>query len=292
MSYIKFYGNEATNVGVANASKQQHAVYFTTDTNDVDVGWNDIHDNKSCRALQFHSSPLCSPSCGSGDTTGKDQYDLSVHDNLIYNDPCDAMNFATVDPSKGKVEAYNNVFYHDGIGPSPSDGDGDYSCFYSAGYTNTGTAGSGTIEIYNNTLYDCGSYAVSSYGAFVLANGSAPNLQARLRNNIVYQLSTEPFATGSAIPSAVSGSNNVWYGGNQAAPTWTTGNITSDPLFVNLSGKDFHLQSGSPAKDAAVTINSSNYYNNYTPWNGIPEDHDGISRPQGSAPDIGAYEYH
>ena len=82
-------------------SKQYHAVYFTTDTNHVEVGWNHIHDNATCRAIQFHSSPLCVPSCGPGDTTGFNQYDLSVHDNLIDGDACDGINLATVNPAAG-----------------------------------------------------------------------------------------------------------------------------------------------------------------------------------------------
>ncbi len=52
-----------------------------------------------------------------------------------------------------------------------------------------------------------------------------------------------------------------------------------DPKFVNPSENDYHLQSISPAINAGVTISS------------VANDYDGNSRPQGSAPDIGAYEY-
>ena len=111
----KFYGNEVHNAGInPTSSKFYHAVYFSTDSNHVDVGWNHIHDNFTCRALQFHSSPLCTPSCGAADTTGFNQFDLHVHDNLIHGDNCNGINFATVDPSKGPVEAYNNVIYNVG----------------------------------------------------------------------------------------------------------------------------------------------------------------------------------
>src|SRR5215470_8656100 len=169
---IKFLGNEATNIGVVAAGKQQHGVYFSSDTNHVEAAWNYIHDNRSCRAMQFHSSPLGGG--GATDPTGHNQFDLSVHDNLIHDDPCDGINFATVDPSQGKVEAYNNVIYHVGIGPAPSDGDsGDYSCIYLAYITNTGPVGGGTVEIYNNTLYDCGSFAASfpNNGSFMINGG-------------------------------------------------------------------------------------------------------------------------
>src|SRR5258708_194518 len=62
-SQIKFYGNDVHNAGVnPSSSKYYHAVYFSTDSNHIDVGWNHIHDNYTCRAIQFHSSPLCTPS--------------------------------------------------------------------------------------------------------------------------------------------------------------------------------------------------------------------------------------
>jgi len=290
---IKFLGNEATNIGVVAAGKQQHGVYFSSDTNHVEAAWNYIHDNRSCRAMQFHSSPLGGG--GATDPTGHNQFDLSVHDNVIHDDPCDGINFATVDPSQGKVEAYNNVIYHVGIGPAPSDGDsGDYSCIYMAYITNTGPVGGGTVEIYNNTLYDCGAHVASfpNNGSFMI-NGGAPSLLVKVRNNVLYQLGTEPFGNGGGWNSSyVSGSNNILHStGTPTLPSFLTGNVTTDPLFLNLSLNNFHLQTGSPAKDAGITINSSNTYNSYMPWNGNPSDSDGVSRPQGTSYDVGAYEF-
>ncbi|MGZ4830099.1 MAG: IPT/TIG domain-containing protein [Candidatus Angelobacter sp.] len=78
-SRIRFYGNEVHNAGAGPvASKFYHAVYFSTDSNHIDVGWNHIHDNFTCRAVQFHSSPLCRPGCGASDDTGRNQFDLHV----------------------------------------------------------------------------------------------------------------------------------------------------------------------------------------------------------------------
>jgi hypothetical protein len=57
-----------------------------------------------------------------------------------------------------------------------------------------------------------------------------------------------------------------------------TRDITRDPLFVNRSGRNYRVQAGSPA------INAANLLHFYSP------DADNLLRPIGSGPDIGAYE--
>jgi hypothetical protein len=49
-------------------------------------------------------------------------------------------------------------------------------------------------------------------------------------------------------------------------------------LFVNVGANDYHLKTSSPARDAGQTFAT------------VVEDLDGVSRPSGSASDIGAYE--
>jgi hypothetical protein len=78
-THVKFFGNDVHDVCVNNAatiSKLYHAVYFSTDSNHIEVAWNTIRNNQGNRGIQFHSSPL-------GGDTGYNQYDLLVHDNLI-----------------------------------------------------------------------------------------------------------------------------------------------------------------------------------------------------------------
>jgi len=284
---MRFYGNEVHNAGAKPASsKFYHAVYFSTDSNHIDVGWNHIHDNYTCRALQFHSSPLCSPSCGAADTTGFNQFDLHVHDNLIHGDNCNGINFATVDPSKGTVEAYNNVIFHVGLMDAKGDG-GAFSCIYVAGITNHGPEGTGAVEVFNNTLYDCGANnsrnAGGSRGAFAVGGGPR-GLTMRLRNNVVQLLSGEIYIDGNK--SQITGEKNLWYGAG-SGPGQTQGNVNADPQFVNMGGADFRLRSSSPAKDAGTAAAPNNPF---VTGSAQPTDKDGVARPQGKAFDLGAYE--
>jgi hypothetical protein len=285
-SNIKFYGNEVHNAGGGQtASKFYHAVYFSTDSNHIDVGWNHIHDNMTCRAIQFHSSPVCRPGCGARDQTGRDQFDLHVHDNLIHGDSCNGINFATVDPSKGPVEAYNNLVFHVGVA-DPKDGGGAFSCIYVAGITNTGAAGTGTVEVFNNTLYDCGANqsrnADGSHGAVSVGGGAG--LTMHLRNNIVYQLPGEMYIDGEK--AQIIGERNLWFGAGNGPPQ-SSGDVNADPQFVDLGRFDFHLRSTSPAKDAGATVLPNNPF---VVGNGRAADKDGVARPQGKAFDLGAYE--
>ena len=88
-----------------------------------------------------------------------EQYDLHVHNNYIHDIRCDGINFATVDPSKGTVEAYDNLIVHTGMGPDPADGPAVYSGIYFAQILNAGSACSTNCGalVYNNTLYNNGS---------------------------------------------------------------------------------------------------------------------------------------
>ncbi len=274
-TYVRFLGNEVHDTGIAGASKQYHAVYFTTDTVHVEVGWNHIHDNHTCRAIQFHSSPLCAPDCGPSDTTGFNQFDLIVHDNVIHGDACDGIVFATVDPSQGPVEAYNNVIYEVGRGPDPPDGSANYAGVYVPGYLNNGPEGTGVVEVYNNTFYDCGARGGSSAGA-IARDEYSPGLLLRLRNNIIVQPAGQPYLSEDTHTELMTGGNNLWFG-DGPGPAGLSGNVDADPRFVDRANFDFRLDDGSPAIDAGVDA-------------GLGWDVIGASRPAGAAADIGAFE--
>ncbi len=85
----------------------------------------------------------------------------------------------------------------------------------SADITNAGNPGAGAIEIFNNTVNNCGSRpSESNSGAFV-KDGSVPALTMHLRNNIADQTlasdgTLENYVAGPS--SQMSGTNNLWFG--------------------------------------------------------------------------------
>jgi hypothetical protein len=100
-------------------------------------------------------------------------------------------------------------------------------------------------RFYNNTIYNSPQFGIQ------VDSGND------IRNNIVYNASIAQTGSGNTLSN----------------------NLTTNPSFVNASAGDFHLQAGSPAIDAGVTVSE------------VTTDFDKRSRPQGARFAIGAYEY-
>lgn len=114
--------------------------------------------------------------------------------------------------------------------------------------------------VYNNTITANVGHAGGGESGVDLQYYGAGNI---IRNNII-------FGNVSAI---------VDYGdaGGRSSNYVADTNLTSDPSFVNASGRDYRLQPGSAASDAGVTIPA------------VTTDYAGASRPA-TGYDIGAYE--
>lgn len=259
------YGNHMHNFPGVN--KTYHGMYFSDNVNHVWVGWNSVHDG-GCRGIQFHS------------TGQPNLFDLHVHDNTIFNIQCDGLNFATIAPQNGTVEAYNNVIYHAGAGPDPPDGESAYTCIYFPGITNAGSPGTGTAFVYNNTLYDCGSRnpagGTTDSGSTSVEPGN-PHVQ--FNNNIMYQLASD---TGGYLwmqsqTNLISGSNNLCFGAGNCPASFGTGSVTANPVFVN-PGSNFNLLAATSPASGAGTVAKVPAY-----------DQNGVIRP--APPAIGALEF-
>ena len=121
----------------------------------------------------------------------------------------------------------------------------------SVGYTNGGTGNA----VYNNTIYN-------NNGPGIAVDVTAPG--TIVRNNIVYNNNGNP-----SNPQIL----------NDSSGSTLSHNLTTDPHFENAGAANFKLLTDSPAKDTGITLAS------------VPTDKDGVSRPQGPAYDIGAYEF-
>jgi hypothetical protein len=107
-----------------------------------------------------------------------------------------------------------------------------------------------------------------------------------IKNNILYQNGHAGIGSWAARGGGVVVDHNLVYGNAQGDYDFTAGfshytytlgtTVAADPLF--FSSTDFHLQPGSPAIDAGLTLDD------------VPDDYDGNPRPNGAAYDIGAYE--
>lgn len=240
--YVEFLGNAIHDTGTGG-TKYYHSFYATTNSNHVDVAWNHIYRNKSCRGVQFYS------------TGGSPQYDLLVHDNIITGQECDGINFSTVDATKGRVEAYNNLVYHVGLGGT-KDGTPNYACIASLGYGSRG----GEALFYGNTLADCGPAGGSTAGAITVLSGSPAVV---VKSNLVLQNAGERIYSSSTDQSLVAADHNSLHNNGTAG----------------IVGSNYHPVSGSPAIAAG------------TGYSGIRYDLAGVSRAQSGSEDAGAYLY-
>jgi hypothetical protein len=145
-------------------------------------------------------------------------------------------------------KVFNNVLYNN-----------DLSGSYSEAAITVGYGTGSNIQVYNNTIV--GNAYGGAYGISVGPWGSFTN--TLIKNNILYQNGNDSInnATGTGTVT----SNNL---------------LGSNPLFVNPSTLDFHLQSSSTARNTAVNLSSI-----------FTVDKDGNTRPATGNWDPGSYAY-
>lgn len=274
------YGNQVHNVstGIPASSKVFHAMYF--DASNVEVAWNNIYNTHAYNGIQFHDNRLSGLS------------NISVHDNNIQDVNGSGINFSTIGFTNGTyVVAYNNLIHHTGVNVAGGGSGSDpHSCIAFKGYS-TDTA-AGTAEVYNNTMYDCGSYldlANTNSACAVYDRGTQTNVTRKYVNNIIYQpayaytAQQDVFICGGIMPPQqltlmAGSSHNIWYSASNPASIAGAANfgMLADPKLSDPSGGDFILAFGSLAIQGGSSSLAS------------ATDITGTPRP--NPPSIGAYE--
>lgn len=128
---------------------------------------------------------------------------------------------------------------------------------------------------------------VNSGHSGIVIGGSGGVSDVVVRNNVLAFNSYFGVQHDSTCPTSnVDVDHNVIWG-NGSGPVQlgcgaidtSGGNVLADPLFTDYAARNLRLQAGSPAIDQALPE-----------WS-LSADADGVPRPRGPAPDIGAYEY-
>ncbi len=267
-NYIRVQGFE-----VRNTNRYGFDAYGGSESaagnHDIDVLQNHIHD----------IGHICTGSVGG--IVGVDAYsdNLTIERNVIHD-------IGRLGPGEqGCVEPNGNWQNHDhgvynGIGDNVVIRNNVFYNFTHGfaiqRYNGNGAVTNG-LTIVNNTFAFPNPWRDSH---IIIATGVNNLLIA---NNIFYQPTTAAvwFDTGGL--TNVTLSNNLSFGAAMSeglSGMTSVGNLVNvNPGFVSVSGLDFHVQAGSPAIGAGMTLSS------------VPNDLDGYLR-SGTAYTIGAYQFH
>jgi hypothetical protein len=137
-------------------------------------------------------------------------------------------------------------------------------------------------QVYNNLIYDLNLPGGRSDNAGItIYTGSGNKVwNNTIANNATGGIKIDPGVTNAEVRNNIAWSNTGSAFRNNGSNTQESNNLFGiDPLFANPSGKDFQLTPASRAVDAGASLSS------------VTTDFSGVARPQGSRPDIGAYEY-
>ncbi|HUL22617.1 MAG TPA: right-handed parallel beta-helix repeat-containing protein [Thermodesulfobacteriota bacterium] len=134
------------------------------------------------------------------------------------------------------------------------------------------------VKIFNNTLFGNGASAL-------FIGGSEREINTvEIKNNIFDLTHGDPKAyhvvNAKGNTSLILQNNLYWPKPLLLHKLSDPSPVIGDPRFANPAEQNFHLLPGSTAIDKGVPLNE------------VSQDKDGVKRPQGTASDLGAFEFH
>jgi hypothetical protein len=133
-----------------------------------------------------------------------------------------------------------------------------------------------TLNVYNNTAYNCSAYGFQLQNKNFSAGGATINLE----NNIAMGCGDDFILSDTGGDGVITSNNNL-SDDDTADDFGGTGHVvnqTDTDVFTDPASDDYSLKDGSAAADAGKTIAA------------VTDDIIGTARPQGDAYDIGAFE--
>jgi hypothetical protein len=238
---VKALGNH---IHAIDGGTLNHGIYLDTAASNVEIAYNDIHDVSGGNLIQLFDN------LGGGDITN-----VTIHHNILHDGGRYGLNMAD---GTVTARAYNNVIYNTAF----------------AGIRINQNAHATLSQVYeHNTLYNV---CMDKSGGAIENTWMATSGSVKFQYNIVSDGGSATCSSGysnSGSDGAISLASNQWSGYN--APNKDGNPLISAVLFVATSQFDFHLQTGSPAIDAAVGSTMKDDY---------------ATSPRSGTPDLGAFE--
>ncbi len=285
---VVIYSNEIHDTGITSTRADRHGFFTGVGTERIWVVDNRIYNNQG-DGIQFcHNCGIPAPRF------------VYIGRNHFYNDEENA-----IDIKSGSDVIISQNLIHSYIPSGDSGGEAVrindegvqnniwfiYNEVYDANVCIAPWGADFRPYIVGNLIHDCGK-GIDAHGSWVTNNivydvGSGINDADHAFNNIISNV------TGSHIDRGSDNHDNIlWQNGNPTRVTNTTCNNCPvvDPLLVIVGGTVTDVAAGSPAIDSGLDV--PDVYDVFMDLYGINirVDRNGVSRPQGTGFDIGAFE--
>jgi parallel beta-helix repeat protein len=313
-SYIQILGNNkgGLDYGLKFIDSTAIGIRFNQNTDHWEVGYCEICDTGASGLLSNTSTQTGGKQVGIyihhcyihdvakeglyiGDTNypaGAEVREVEIAHNLLEDCGWDGIQVSSGDQD---IEVHHNIIRRVGQGGGNggntgmgivfnrgTTGDAHHNYVHSTRERGIYSQGLGNSNFYNNVVIDAGQLGVSGQ-QHGIAKQDRSNFN--IYNNTVVNSYTHGIYTTGGTNVELRNNIVIDSGGDDlyiiGTPTETnnleTGEVSG---FVDAGGDDYHLTSGSEAVNAGYDTSPT-----------VTDDYDGVSRPQGAAYDVGAYEY-